>query len=332
MPARRPRRWPRRPRRPPPRRRPRPRRPARAGRDDDPEPGDHGGGRSATTAPVSVPTTCPTWSKANAMGAGPAPLVEVSGLAVGRRNPSLLWTHNDSGDSARIFAINQQGQVVTEVTVAGRRRLRLGGHRHRAGPGGRRPAVDLGGRHRRQPPLPAGRHHLPLPRARPRRVTPAQLTVRPALDVTYPDRPNNVESLMVDPVSGDGFLVGKDVAAEDDRRRLPPPTRRAAQRRPPRAATGGQGRRPARSAGWSDGGGHLARRDARPHQQRPPGLPLAPRPGEPVADVLAAAPTAPCDVPIGGGEAAAFSVDGRHLWPMDEGAGAVLRRYDRLAG
>ena len=55
-------------------------------------------------------------------------------------------------------------------------------------------------------------------------------------------------------------------------------------------------------------------------------------PARPVADVLAAAPTAPCDVPIGGGEAAAFSVDGRHLWAMDEGTAAELRRYDRLAG
>jgi hypothetical protein len=31
----------------------------------------------------------------------------------------------------------------------------------------------------------------------------------------------------------------------------------------------------------------------------------------------------------GGGEALAFSVDGRHLWAANEGANARLRRYDR---
>jgi hypothetical protein len=37
---------------------------------------------------------------------------ELSGLVQSRRNPQLLWGHNDSGDSSRIFAINKQGIVV----------------------------------------------------------------------------------------------------------------------------------------------------------------------------------------------------------------------------
>ncbi|CAN5175020.1 hypothetical protein BH09SUM1_BH09SUM1_33520 [soil metagenome] len=33
-------------------------------------------------------------------------LTEISGLAASIRNPGLLWAHNDSGDSARIFAVS----------------------------------------------------------------------------------------------------------------------------------------------------------------------------------------------------------------------------------
>ncbi|MCP4547452.1 MAG: hypothetical protein GY835_13420 [bacterium] len=38
------------------------------------------------------------------------PIDEASGLAASRRNPGVLWTHNDSGDEPRIFALNEQGK------------------------------------------------------------------------------------------------------------------------------------------------------------------------------------------------------------------------------
>lgn len=34
---------------------------------------------------------------------------EASGIAASRKNTNVLWTHNDSGDSNRIFALNNQG-------------------------------------------------------------------------------------------------------------------------------------------------------------------------------------------------------------------------------
>ena len=40
---------------------------------------------------------------------------ELSGLAASRKYPGLLWCHNDSGDSARIFAINAKGETVATV-------------------------------------------------------------------------------------------------------------------------------------------------------------------------------------------------------------------------
>ena len=39
-------------------------------------------------------------------------ITESSGLAVSRRDPNLLWTHNDSGDDAHIYCIDRQGKRV----------------------------------------------------------------------------------------------------------------------------------------------------------------------------------------------------------------------------
>ena len=46
-------------------------------------------------------------------------LVEASGLAASKRNPGVLWSHNDSGDSARIFAIGETGAALGELSLPG---------------------------------------------------------------------------------------------------------------------------------------------------------------------------------------------------------------------
>lgn len=47
-------------------------------------------------------------------------LTEISGLAASTQHPGILWTHNDSGDSARVFAIDSQTCAVrAEVRLAG---------------------------------------------------------------------------------------------------------------------------------------------------------------------------------------------------------------------
>ena len=44
---------------------------------------------------------------------------ESSGIIQSRRYPNIFWTHNDSGDTARIFAIHADGKLVADVNVAG---------------------------------------------------------------------------------------------------------------------------------------------------------------------------------------------------------------------
>jgi hypothetical protein len=43
---------------------------------------------------------------------------ETSGLAAGRRNGDVVWTHNDSGE-ANLFALSSEGTVVAQVKVEG---------------------------------------------------------------------------------------------------------------------------------------------------------------------------------------------------------------------
>jgi hypothetical protein len=42
---------------------------------------------------------------------------EASGLAVGINNPNMLWTHNDSGDKARLFLLDEYGHFKAEFTL-----------------------------------------------------------------------------------------------------------------------------------------------------------------------------------------------------------------------
>ncbi len=46
-------------------------------------------------------------------------LDEISGIAASRKFSKIFWVHNDSGDKARIFAIDSSGQTVGQVLLKG---------------------------------------------------------------------------------------------------------------------------------------------------------------------------------------------------------------------
>ncbi len=70
-----------------------------------------GGGFASDLPPAEAWAECPTF-------AGPlagervasAEINEASGLVASRRHPGIFWTHNDSGDRARIFAFDERGR------------------------------------------------------------------------------------------------------------------------------------------------------------------------------------------------------------------------------
>jgi hypothetical protein len=88
-----------------------------AGTSDDVSQGTSTGDSSDT----DVGTTCEacSYGEVTALGAIPAKLVELSGLAPSHLHPGVLYAHNDSGDTARFFAINDKAQITAEMDLTG---------------------------------------------------------------------------------------------------------------------------------------------------------------------------------------------------------------------
>ena len=53
------------------------------------------------------------------MGRMPAELRESSGLGISRTHPGVFWTHNDSGDRPRLYAIDSTATLLATVEVEG---------------------------------------------------------------------------------------------------------------------------------------------------------------------------------------------------------------------
>src|SRR5436309_124045 len=73
---------------------------------------------------------------------------ELSGLVLSRTQPGVLWTHNDSGDRARVFAVTPAGRVLADLDVPAAHNvdwedIALGPGATPAGPSGRGAALYL---------------------------------------------------------------------------------------------------------------------------------------------------------------------------------------------
>lgn len=135
-------------------------------------------------------------------------LDEVSGLVASRRHAGVLWVHNDSGDGARVYAIDLRGQLRAEVELEGAGALdyediallptRTGADTLVVADTGdnllRRERVQL---YAFAEPDVGGAHKGRL-RARARRI-----------QVRFEDGPRDAETLLADPHTGDLFLVEK---------------------------------------------------------------------------------------------------------------------------
>jgi hypothetical protein len=74
---------------------------------------------SNDAGPMCQPV-CTSWTPPRALGNVVAPVVELSGLAASRTQLGVLYAHNDSGDSARFFALSStDGRLLQEFSVEG---------------------------------------------------------------------------------------------------------------------------------------------------------------------------------------------------------------------
>ena len=63
---------------------------------------------------------CPAFFPGRAIGTVAEPdIVEASGLSASRKNSDLLWVHNDSGNTAALYAIASDGTPLATYLPTG---------------------------------------------------------------------------------------------------------------------------------------------------------------------------------------------------------------------
>jgi hypothetical protein len=163
-----------------------------------------------------LPNPClaaPTFAKAVTNGIINIPLLtEASGIAASRNNSGVLWTENDSGNAAVVYAIDSQGRNLGTYTLPGNTDNEDIG----IGPG---PVTnvsylyvtDIGDNH-------STNTHIAIYQA-PEPAVYFWQTNNPvsnramkgtrAITLTYPDGAHNAEAEFCDPVTGDWFVLTK---------------------------------------------------------------------------------------------------------------------------
>ena len=140
-------------------------------------------------------------------------VVESSGLVASRDQPGVIWTHNDSGDDARLYATNRNGRALGTFLVPNAANgdwedLALGP----GDDGGDALYVaDTGDNTRRRDD--AAIYRIPEPRLHPvTAATGEDAVTAPAarFPIVYPDGPRDVEALLVHPETGETLLVTKE--------------------------------------------------------------------------------------------------------------------------
>ncbi len=141
-------------------------------------------------------------------------LVEISGIHAGVRNPTMWWVHNDSGDTARAFALDATGAVRGTFAFSGASALDWEDIAVVPGPtpgSGTMYVGDIGDNALVRTEIQVYRAAEPDV---PATGTPASTTLTgvETLRLTYPDGPHDAEALMVDPIFGDLVIIAKSLS------------------------------------------------------------------------------------------------------------------------
>ena len=134
-------------------------------------------------------------------------IIESSGLARATYARPLLFTHNDSGDSARVFAVTKAGRTRAVLRLKGASAVDW--EDIAAGPGHSLWVGDIGDNNRARTQVVVYRFTEPkrLPRGgRTVKVATKKYTFR------YPDRAQDAEALLVHPKNGRLFIVTKSAS------------------------------------------------------------------------------------------------------------------------
>jgi hypothetical protein len=177
-----------------------------AGEDARVEPGD------APPPMLDAPSTGGAYAAPVALGELTG-VPETSGIVASRDHPGIFWVHNDSGNPAEIYAIDESARVVATITLAGATNqdwediaivpidgvdlLYVGDH------GDNLARTSGGASSSRSGTVRLYRIEEPDPAEGDVRVPTT------AIDLAYPDGPHDCEGMFVDPGSADVYLFSK---------------------------------------------------------------------------------------------------------------------------
>lgn len=135
-------------------------------------------------------------------------ITEASGLVASRAHPGRWYTHNDSGDSARVFAIDDAGATVGELAVPGAAAVDwedIARGPVASGGADRIYVGDMGDNVHVRASIHVYSFDEP---SDPAATIPAGSVHD--LELRYPDGPHDAEALLVDPRSGELVIVTKE--------------------------------------------------------------------------------------------------------------------------
>jgi hypothetical protein len=164
--------------------------------------------------PVAATQAAPTFANGTSLGTVSfSELEEASGVVASRNNGTVLWTHNDKGDSARIFALDTQGRKLGNYTLTG------GSHVDYEdigiGPGPLTNVLylyvgDIGDGDSDRSNIKV--YQIPEPAVYTRQSS-SPVTVglkgTRTITLTYPDGARDAEAMFIDPLTGDLFIATK---------------------------------------------------------------------------------------------------------------------------
>jgi len=139
-------------------------------------------------------------------------LNEASGLAASAKNTGMLWANNDSGDSARLFAISEAGATRGRYTLSGATAIDWEDLALGRGPVANQPylyAADIGDNSHDRGSIVVYRVAEPaVPTSGTQTLTVSGVD---RLTLRYPDGARDAEALVVDPWTGELFVFEKSM-------------------------------------------------------------------------------------------------------------------------
>jgi len=184
--------------------------------------GSGGAGPAPATATTATSTSAVAAASAGTYGpprrigtVEDSGVTESSGLVASRRNPGRYWTHNDSGDGPFLYCVGSRGERCGVWRVAGAQARDWEDIAAGPGPDPSTPYLyvgDIGDNLEDQTTHVVYRVPEPAvtPGTVPTKASPGVTERAEALTLRYPDGSHNAEALLVQPQTGDLYIVVKE--------------------------------------------------------------------------------------------------------------------------